>query len=67
MGKRGFILLKNDLVKIYDRVRCVYPEKCLEELGLPRNAINVTKWCISTARMDCCGVGWGKKEELLSI
>lgn len=51
-GNLGFMAIKIDLEKAYDRVRWSFIMKCLEELWLPPNLLDIKYWCISTAKMN---------------
>ena len=51
-GKRGFMAIKIDLEKAYDRVRWSFVLECLRELHLPNMFIELIKWCISSPSMQ---------------
>ena len=63
-GKKGFMAIKIDLEKAYDRVRWNFVLKCLDELKIPSNVIRIIEWCLSTAKLQ---VMWdGEKGETFS-
>lgn len=51
-GKTGFMAIKVDLEKAYDRLRWDFIHDPLIEVGLPKDFIRVTLECITTAKMQ---------------
>ena len=51
-GKRGFMAIKIDLEKAYDRVNWLFLRDCLNDLNLPRSLIDIIFSCVSTPSMQ---------------
>lgn len=49
---KGYMALKIDLEKAYDRVRWEFVLRCLQEIGIPPNFIDLVRCCLSTAEMQ---------------
>ena len=47
-GKKGFMAIKIDLEKAYDRVRWNFVLKFLDELKIPSYVIRIIEWCLSS-------------------
>lgn len=47
-GKRGYVALKLDVSKAYDRIEWIFLEKVLIKLGFPRTLDDIIMLCIST-------------------
>nr|XP_025664883.1 uncharacterized protein LOC112763420 [Arachis hypogaea] len=58
-GKKGWMTIKIDLEKAYDRLNWNFIKETLMDIGFPQNFINLTLSCISTARMR---VFWNGEE-----
>ena len=50
--KKGFMAIKIDLEKAYDRVRWSFMLECLRELHIPNGIIDLIEWCISSSSMQ---------------
>jgi hypothetical protein len=50
-GKKGYMAIKVDLDKAYDRLRWTFIRETLEDIGLPSNLINFIMECISSVSM----------------
>ena len=48
LGKRGFVAMKLDMSKAYDRVEWVYVLKIMDEMGFDKKWIQLISECIST-------------------
>ena len=48
LGKRGFVAMKLDMSKAYDRVEWVYVLKIMDEMGFDKKWIQLIFECIST-------------------
>jgi Reverse transcriptase (RNA-dependent DNA polymerase) len=42
-GKKGYMAIKVDLEKAYDRLRWTFIRETLEDIGLPSNLINLIR------------------------
>lgn len=62
-GKRGWVAVKVDLEKAFDRLRWDFIEDTLNDAGLPSNLINVIMTCISTASMQILWNGSPTEED----
>ncbi|KAK4283181.1 hypothetical protein QN277_000163 [Acacia crassicarpa] len=50
--KKGFLAIKIDLEKAYDRVHWKFLHRCLQELNLPSHFIEVVEQCISSSSLQ---------------
>ncbi|KAK7275172.1 hypothetical protein RIF29_16281 [Crotalaria pallida] len=50
-GRKGFMVVKLDLEKAYDRLRWDFIRETLELVGIPANFINIIMHCISSSSM----------------
>ena len=50
--RKGFMAIKVDLEKVYDRLSWNFIHKTLRELNLTIGLINLIMACITTARMN---------------
>ncbi|XP_016168765.1 uncharacterized protein LOC107611342 [Arachis ipaensis] len=50
-GKKGWMAIKIDLEKAYDRLKECFIKETLADIGLPQNFVNLILSCILTARM----------------
>lgn len=51
-GKKGWMAIKVDMEKEYDRLRWEFIRDTLEEAGLPSNLIQLIMDCVSTSSMQ---------------
>ncbi|XP_054778184.1 uncharacterized protein LOC129286191 [Prosopis cineraria] len=51
MGKKGFMIIKIDLEKADDCVRWDFLTKCLQEMALPQNMIDIIINCVSSINL----------------
>jgi hypothetical protein len=50
-GKKGWMAVKIDLEKAYDRLKWEFIKETLEDIGVPRNIVDLIWSCISTSKM----------------
>lgn len=51
-GKKGFLAIKVDLEKAYDRIRLDFLKESLDDVGLPKVLIDSIINCITNASMQ---------------
>ncbi|XP_054801608.1 uncharacterized protein LOC129305663 [Prosopis cineraria] len=51
-GKKGFMAIKIDLEKAYDRVNWDFLISCLEEINLPTKLVEVIQQCVRSSKMQ---------------
>lgn len=65
-GKKGFMAIKVDLEKAYDRLRWDFVLSCLEELNFPHHIVSLIKACITSVNMQILWEGSATREFLPS-
>lgn len=63
-GKKGYMSIKIDLEKAYDRISWKYMEKVLQEVQCPNSMIQRLKGCISTTSTKI--LCYGEKLEMFN-
>lgn len=65
-GRKGWLAIKIDLEKAYDRLSWDFIKDILEDIGLPNHFIQLVWYCISTARMKVLWNGEALEEFSMS-
>lgn len=50
-GKKGWMVIKIDLEKAYDRLKWIFVKDTLEDIGFPHSIVQLIWFCISTPKM----------------
>lgn len=50
-GKKGWMAIKVDLEKAYDKLKWSFVKETLEDIGFPSNLVNHIYMCVSSAKM----------------